>query len=219
MAMDIGKVVRSSPFFAGLSDDACRALAAVCQRRRIRRRAMLFMQDEPGEAMYVLLIGAVQLLKTNAAGDAVVIRTVRPGENFAEAILFEQDRYPVTAVALSESQVLWLPRAEVLRLLDDPGFRGAFVRMLLARLRYLADRLAHQAVGGVEDRLFGFLAEHYGRRPLIRVDITKKSIAAAIGIAPETLSRAIGRLRRRRLLRWDGQSLRVADAAWTKWAS
>ena len=52
----------------------------------------------------------MQLFKTSADGKEVVIKLVRAGEIFGEVVLFEQDRFPVSACALTP--VAGLPPAE-----------------------------------------------------------------------------------------------------------
>ncbi len=81
--------------------------------------------------MYLLIQGAVQLYRDTSDGREIVIRTIQPGETFAEAILFEHDSFPVSAVTLEPSFLLLLPRRQVSCLLDNPRFRDNFVGMLM----------------------------------------------------------------------------------------
>ena len=68
--------------------------------------------------MFLLMSGNIQLCKYSSAGKETVIKVVQPGEIFGEVILFEQDCYPVTAIALSAVKLIELPREQIHRLLD-----------------------------------------------------------------------------------------------------
>ena len=167
--------------------------------------------------MFLLVHGTIRLHKTAPDGNDIVIRTVRPGEVFAEVILFENDVYPVTAVALTETTVLAMHRRDLLQLLSEPDFRDDFIAGLMRKQRYLADRVHYLAAYDVEERFLLYLKGQYGPRTTITPDISKKEIAAAIGTTPETLSRLSQRLAREGKLQWEGRTLRLDPKFWAAW--
>jgi CRP/FNR family transcriptional regulator len=212
----LSAAVSRSEFFRGLSPEACRQMAALGRQRTLRKRETLFFEQTRGTAVFVLLEGAVGLTKSTPEGSEIVVRTVRPGETFGEVILFEEDRYPVTATALTPARVLSFARTDILRLLEHPAFRREFIALLMRKQRYLAERVRYLTAYDVEQRLLIFLREQHGEQPLIVTTLSKKDIAAAIGTTPETLSRLLQRLRREKLLDWKGRSLRIQPALWKR---
>lgn len=216
MADEATRLIGESDLFRGLEPEACRQLAACGRERRLRKREVLFFEGNRGVAVFLLLEGRVGLTKAAADGGEVSIRTIKPGESFAEVILFEQDRYPVTAAALTASRALSFARADLLRLLDHRPFRNAFIAALMRKQRYLAERVRHLASCGVEERLSAFLREQFGEGESITPGLSKKDVAAAIGTTPETFSRLLRRLGRRRLLFWRGKTLCIAPAFWER---
>lgn len=208
--------LRATVFFKELPEDALQELAPCCRGAKWGKRDILFHEGAPGVDMFLLTQGSVQLVKVAADGGEVVIRTVRPGEVFAEVILFEGDRYPVTARALTAVHALALGRAEMRRLLDRPAFRDAFIAMLMRKQRYLAERVQYLAAYDVRDRFLMFLRDHYGDVSPIRPELTKKDMAAAIGATPETFSRLLKRLQQDGAVRWVGNRLEVDPGAWER---
>ena len=196
-----------SSFFSELSKESLQALAGICSTRSLRKRELLFREGQPGGAIYLLRRGAIQLHKSTPDGSEVVIKLVKPGETFAEVVLFEQERYPVTATALAPSELIAFPRLDLHRLLDTPAFRNDFMRMLMRKQRYLAERIVQITSQDVEERLMGFLDEQCGSEPVITLAVSKKDVAAAIGTTPETLSRLLLRLKRRKVLTWKGKTI------------
>jgi CRP/FNR family transcriptional regulator len=176
----------------------------------LRKRETVFMEGQVGTAMYLLVSGNIQLLKTNADGKETVIRTLKPGDAFAEIVLQGEGRYPVSAVALSPSEVIEIQRSAVRRLLSDAQFRDDFIGFLMTKLRYMADRVGYLTSCDVEERFFQFIREQYGEQAEVRTTLSKRDIAAAIGTTPETLSRLINRLKQERRLNWSGRTLRLA---------
>ena len=164
--------------------------------------------------MYLLVRGRISLTKLSLDGHESVIKVIKPGEVFAEVILFEQKQYPVTALALTDILVFKLLRRDLLGLLRQDDFRNDFIAMLLRKQRYLADRIQQLTSQDVEQRLRAFLMEQYGRQEQIQAEINKKQLAAAIDATPETLSRLLQDLKRRKCLVWKQGTISVAAAFW-----
>lgn len=211
MNPDVDRLLAGNEYFRGLSDAHRGALASACLCRSFRKRETLFLEGEKGASIFLLASGAVQLNKSTPDGREIVIRTVQPGEVFAEVVLFEQETYPVSATAVCRSVAVQLPRSAVLGMLRHEAFRNDFIGGLMKRLRYLAERILHLAAYDVEARFFEFLRQHYGSGDSYTVTLRKKDLAAAIGTTPETLSRLLRRLRKDGRIRWKGRSLTLAE--------
>jgi CRP-like cAMP-binding protein len=87
--------------------------------------------------------------------------------------------------------------------------------MLLRKQRYLADKIQQLTSQDVEQRLRAFLIEQYGKQEEIQVEINKKQLAAAIGATPETLSRLLQDLKRRKSMVWKQGIIKVAPDFWS----
>ncbi len=212
--MDIDRLIEEAGFFEGVSPESKRILAQVCLPAEYRRTAAIFFEGTPGDAMFLLVRGRIRLHKTSPDGHDIVIKVIKPGEVFAEIILFEEKHYPVTAVALTPVLVLKLLRRDLLGLLGRQDFRNDFITMLLRKQRYLAERIRELTSQDVEERLRGFLREQYGECEIITPEINKKQLAAAVGATPETLSRLLQNLRRAKQLVWRGKTIRTTRDFW-----
>lgn len=214
VTMDIPRILSQTRFFEGISPSSKEALSKLCMPCERPKQTMLFREGEPGEAMYLLARGRISLHKLSPEGRETVIKVIKPGEVFAEVILFEQKFYPVTAVALTEILVFRLFRRDLLGLLRQDDFRNDFIAMLLRKQRYLADRIQQLTSQDVEQRLRTFLREQYGEQEHIHAEINKKQLAAAIDATPETLSRLLQELKQRKCLVWKQGIITTAPAFW-----
>lgn len=214
--MDAVELLRQCSYFSGLSEEHRRELAGLCRVKKIGKQECLFSEGREGHEIFILATGSVQLVKNTADGKSVVIRTVEPGEAFGEVILFEQNTYPVTAVALRESEAYGLAREDLVRLMADEGFRNDFMAFLMGRLRYLANRMLYLTSYDVDERFLRFLKEQYGEREEYELTMSKKDMAAAIGTTPETLSRLMQRLGGEGILSVAGKTIRFKEGFWDK---
>ncbi|MDM7994526.1 MAG: Crp/Fnr family transcriptional regulator [Acidobacteriota bacterium] len=212
--MNIQRILDQTRFFEGISPSSKEALSKVCIPYERPKQTVLFREGEPGEAMYLLARGRISLMKLSPEGRETVIKVLKPGEVFAEVILFEQKLYPVTALALTEILVFKLQRRDLLGLLRQEDFRNDFIAMLLRKQRYLTVRIQQLTSQDVEQRLRAFLIEQYGPQEQIHIEINKKQLAAAIDATPETLSRLLQDLKQRKRLFWKQGIIAVSPQFW-----
>ncbi len=212
--MDVPRIFEQARFLEGISKQSKEALSKLCIPCKRPKHTVLFHEGEAGEAMYLLARGRVSLHKLSPEGREVVIKVIKPGEVFAEVILFDKKFYPVVAVALTDILAFKLLRRDLLNLLRQEDFRNDFIAMLLRKQRYLADKIQQLTSQDVEQRLRAFLIEQYGARDQICAEINKKQLAAAIGTTPETLSRLLQDLKRRKWMIWKQGIITVAPGFW-----
>ncbi|HSR88727.1 MAG TPA: Crp/Fnr family transcriptional regulator [Pontiella sp.] len=212
--MNIELLINNTSFFKGLSEEHRRELARICEMMTVKKRDYLFHEGEKGSRMFLLTGGNVQLHKNTADGREVVIRMIKPGDVFAEVVLFEKERYPVSARAVTNADMLVFPKDGIHRLLAEESFRNDFIALLMAKQRYLAERIQELTTKDVEHRFFAFLRSQYGEQELIKTPLSKKDIAAAIGTTPESLSRLILRLTEDEIIDWQGREIRILADPW-----
>lgn len=212
--MDIELLIKNASFFKGLNDEHHGELARICTLKKIKKREYLFHEGETGKSMFLLIDGNVQLHKNTEDGREVVIRVVKPGEIFAEVVLFEADCFPVSARAVTPVDVLVFPKDGIHRLLAEEHFRSDFIAQLMMKQRYLTERIQELTTKDVEYRFFTFLRDQYGEKELIHTPLSKKDIAAGIGTTPESLSRLILRLTEDEIIDWKGKEIRILTNPW-----
>lgn len=207
--MSIREQLEKASFFRGLSDEHRTELEEISVLKSVAKRDYLFHEGELGCNMFLMLEGSMQLHKNTEEGREVVIRVVQAGDVFGEVVLFEKERYPVSARAVTQVQVLMFSKMGIYRLLNQESFRNDFIAMLMMKQRYLATRIQELTTQDVEQRLFAFLHTQYGEGPNFQVPLSKKDVAAAIGTTPESLSRLLQRLQDEGVLEWKGGKVRM----------
>lgn len=204
----IGILSRIS-LFENLPPAQIEAVAEISENHMVKKKEQLFQGGAPGDRVYILVQGAIQLYNISREGKEVVIKVVKPGEMFGEVVLFERDTYPAYATVLKNSQLFSFKKSDFLHLLDEPAFRAAFISQIMKKMRYLTEQVHHIATLDVVDRLFLFFKEHHGDARSFNVGLSKKDIAAAIGTTQETLSRTIRKLAECGAISWEGKQVEL----------
>jgi len=212
--MDFDALLSQTNLLSGLSGASMRRITDALAVRTVPRNTTLFLERQEGESLFVLVSGSVKLQRVSDEGREVVVNVVQPGEMFAEVILFEDSRYPVTAVAAEESQVIEIPKRKVHELLAEEDFRNEFLGGVMRKLRFLVDQVYVLTSCDVRERFLRFLRRRYGLRERYRLVVPKKDIAAVLGTTPETLSRTLAELQDDGYISMQGRELSVFAAAW-----
>jgi uncharacterized membrane protein len=146
------------PLFKLLDEQERTGLASVLDLRPVAKGDVLFRVGEPGNCMFVVRLGAVELFAQDTMGQKIVLETAGPGDQFGELALFDGGARTATAVALEDCELLSLDRDDLLGFvrrhpdagLDMLAIMARRIRETNLRLARMAARNANEAM---EDRL------------------------------------------------------------------
>jgi CRP-like cAMP-binding protein len=149
--------------FQGLEPAERARIAAIAEPRSLSAQSPLFREGEPGDALWVLLSGSVEVVKRDGAGHQQVLATLQAPTVLGEAsLLLEDGPRSASALAVTELSLLRVPGLEFRRLLaaqDLAALKLTVVlgRVLALRLVQMNERLiAVQQVGAPSSALTEF---------------------------------------------------------------
>lgn len=211
-------LVRGVPWLGALGDAEIKALLADSEVRSLKSREWLFRQDTPAEWLYIVIGGAVRLVRAAADGRLATIRCVERGGTLGELSMVSREGiYLYSSEALSRTQVLAIPAARCRELLDrQPECRAEFMSRLALELTDRLEDLALMTQGDAMVRLVSYILRQLpgGRAKgprVVRLTIPKRWLAAQLAMTPETLSRLLAKLRDSGAIAIDRQRLTVLD--------
>lgn len=184
---------------------------------QLSENSILFEQNSPLTDIYLLMSGGIKLQRLAPSGDEKVIEIIRPGQTFAEAVLFlGGSKYPVSAVSVSPSVVVAINAETYLSLLHTSNsLCKNLLGNLSQRLHWMVnevDRLTlHNATFRVVDYLLSHISEDNNDRSAVSLGAPKHVIASRLSIKPETLSRTLKDLSKQGLINLDGQQIDLVD--------
>jgi len=187
------------PLFKSMAPALLQTLLADTSVRRYTRHTVLFLQGEPAERFYVVFDGWVKLFRETPDGHETVIAVFTRGESFAEAASFAEGVFPVSAEAIEETRLLVVPAASFTRRLrEDPELAINMLGSMSQHLRGLVQQVEQRTVKSAAQRVSAFLLRlraDDGGGAKINLPTDKALVAARLGMQPETLSRALAKLR------------------------
>src|SRR5947209_7403591 len=129
MPCDAGMLAKNE-LFEQLTEEDRAQLALVVDRRELQAGKTLFQAGEPGESLFVVSTGEVELFIKDTAGQKIVLTVAREGEIFGELALLDRGARTATAIALVDTELLELDRDDLLLLFQKTP--EAAVRLLAA---------------------------------------------------------------------------------------
>jgi len=202
-------ILQQIPIFAELEERVLAQLAARCVPRAVGEGFTLFRAGEPCAGLYVVLEGRVRVYRSSPDGREQTVAVEGPGRAVAELPLFDGGPYPASAVTMSPSRLVFLPRGEFEHAFrSDPDVAAAVVRALGGRLRHLVQLVETVAFRDVAARLAMRLADYADGNGTpesggvaFLLERTQEELATEIGTARESVSRALKQLTTRGLIR------------------
>jgi len=124
------RMLAKNELFEQLTEEDRAQLAQVVDRRELAAGTTLFQAGEPGESLFVVSSGEVELFIKDTAGQKIVLTVARDGEIFGELALLDRGARTATACALVDTELLELDRDDLLLLFQKTP--EAAVRLLAA---------------------------------------------------------------------------------------
>jgi CRP-like cAMP-binding protein len=209
--------LRAHHLFAGLDEPQFAAVAAAADVSELAAGQLLFQRGDPARHFYVVASGEVKLALQSRAGDEKVVERLRPGQSFAEALMFvAMPVFPLAAIAIEPSRVIAIGSADFLAMLRASP--ETCLRMLAdlshrlhARIREIEELTLESATHRLVRHLLALEPAAGGRT--VTLDESRQLLASRLAIKPETLSRILKGLSESGAIRVDGRSIELTDPA------
>jgi NTE family protein len=159
--------LRNIPFFGGLDDSVLEAISRRLQREHYHKGSAVFLEDEPGDCMYVIETGQVKVVAERGVQEKI-FGYLGPGNFFGEMALLLGERRSATARVVIDADLL------VLRKNDFDELLEIHPQIALMMSQELGRRLTRS-------NLSPFLREEF-------------NIVAALGAATPTLARNLAQV-------------------------
>ncbi len=196
-------LIARQKYFKHVGTTVLRAMLGGARKRRVRRREILFGQDDPAATPYLLIHGRMKVTYLDPEGGQIIVRFVNPGEGMGGLGLLGIPNYMVSAEATEDSVVLaWDAVAMDALLTRHPSITFAIAMLMADRIKELIHRLAEISTLPVEQRLArAVLRLAQATEPAAQtLVVSQQDLAEYCGTTLYTVSRVVSAWTRRRLV-------------------
>lgn len=193
-----------------MSSDGKNLLDAEKNQMKFAKGNYLFHEGEESRGVYCVSAGLVKLERVSRSGGARLLNVVQAGDILGSRTVFSDEKYSMSAVALEDASVCFVPRSILLKLVQrEPSLAISLLCDISREAKRNDGRLYQSseisAPGRVADTLL-FLKENFGGRRW-----TRSEIAAWAGTTAETVVRCLSQFEKDALIELKGHSISIKD--------
>ena len=213
--------LRCSSFFCSLSQESTRDLDEIKHVNSYPEGALVFVEGQAARGVYVVCQGRAKLMSTNRDGKTLILKIAEPGEILGLHSVIGGKAHELTVETLQPSQLAFIPREEFLNFLKAHGDACLHAAQHLSRdcqsaydsIRSIG--LSHSVTEKLARLLLQWCSDGRAADGTIRIKLalTHEEIAQLIGSSRETVTRALGDLKKGRVAELNGATLLVRDKA------
>jgi CRP-like cAMP-binding protein len=190
-----------------------------------RQRQLIFHEGTPAHGLYILCHGAVKLYQSDRFGHDHILDIAVPGDVLGELPLDPHECFSVSAEAVADSQLCYLPRERLVAFIQEHPMTGVrLIESLSKALSTARKRVRALALKRAESRLAELLihlanaagasgsnGNGNGERRLT-LNYSRQELGAMIGVSQETVIRMFGRLKQKRAIETRHRDVVITDA-------
>ena len=201
--------------FQDLSPRDMQELNRITTMSTVPRGRVFYRPEEPGEVLFILKEGRVQLYRISPEGKKLVITTLGPHTLFGEMALLGTKMHNTFAEAIDDCLICVMSRTDLERLiLNKPQVALRILEITGKRLREAEERLENMAFKGIPARLASLLlrlAEEQGTNEIS--GLTHQDLAESVGTYRETATQVLNDLKAQGLIEIGRKRISILDAA------
>lgn len=107
------EILKNIPFFSGLSDEDLQQIVEKIKLEYFPADHVVFSEGDPGDIMYVIKRGEVQVIRDNA-----ILAVLKDGQFFGEMALVSDEPRNASIKTVSDVEVLTLAKEDFKNLLE-----------------------------------------------------------------------------------------------------
>jgi len=128
---------------------------------------VIFSEGEPGDEMFIIIEGAVEIRKRTSMSTSKTLTTFKPGDIFGEMAIIENKPRSATAVATKAGRMLALNEAMFLAMIErNPDFARKMILVLSERLRKADAIIQNLTSTNRQNQILAGLRQYAGEKGL-----------------------------------------------------
>ncbi len=199
--------------FQDLTPREMEELNRITTMSTVKKGRVFYRPEEPGEVLFILKEGRVQLYRISPEGKKLVITTLGPHTLFGEMALLGTKMHNTFAEAVEDCLICVMSRTDLERLiLSKPQVALRILEITGKRLREAEERLESMAFKGIPARLASLLlrlSEEQGSDEV--TGLTHQDLAESVGTYRETATQVLNDLKSQGLIEIGRKRIKILD--------
>ena len=210
-------IVREFSSLKALTKDELVKLSDCKTSHIIKKGEVIFEEGENVNGIYCIKDGICKLTKLSANGKDHIVKLVTKGELLGQRSMISDEPVNLSAVALEDMQVCFIPKSEVMGYFDKNNqFSMNVMKSICGDLKEADDHMVNLAQKTVKERLAEtllYLHDTFGENEdnSLKVQLSRDELASMIGTATESCIRLLSDFKKLGLIELTGKKIFLKD--------
>ena len=210
-------IVREFSSLKALKKEELLRVAECKTSYHVKKGAFLFEEGESVNGIYCIKDGVCKLSKLSANGKDQIVKLMKPGELLGQRSMISDEPANLSAVALEDMQVCFIPKAEILGFFDNNNqFSMNMMKSICGDLKEADDNKVSMAQKTVKARLAEtllYLDSSFGKNAdgSLHIQLSREELGGMIGTATESCIRLLSDFKKSGLIELDGKKIILKD--------
>ncbi|CAM3991502.1 Crp/Fnr family transcriptional regulator [Flavobacterium cucumis] len=210
-------IVRQFSSLKALNKDELLRMAECKTSYTIKKGEPIFEEGEVTNGIYCIKDGVCKLSKLSDNGKDQIVKLVKPGELLGQRSMISDEPANLSAVALEDMEVCFIPRSEVMQFFTQNNqFSMNVMKTICEDLKGADDHMVNMAQKTVRQRLAEtliYLEDTFGKNDdgTLRIQLSREELAGMIGTATESCIRLLSELNKSTYIELIGKKIKLLD--------
>lgn len=210
-------IVREFSSLKALTKNELVHLAECKTSRTIKKGEVIFEEGENVNGIYCIKDGVCKLTKLSPNGKDHIVKLVTKGELLGQRSMISDEPVNLSAIALEDMQVCFIPKTEVMGFFDKNNqFSMNVMKTICGDLKEADHHMVNLAQKTVKERLAEtllYLHDTFGQNEdkTLKVQLSRDELASMIGTATESCIRLLSDFNKLGLIELTGKKILLKD--------
>lgn len=210
-------IVREFSSLKALTKDELIKLSDCKTSHIIKKGEVIFEEGENVNGIYCIKDGICKLTKLSANGKDHIVKLVTKGELLGQRSMISDEPVNLSAVALEDMQVCFIPKSEVMGYFDKNNqFSMNVMKTICGDLKEADGHMVNLAQKTVKERLAEtllYLHNTFGKNEdnSLKIQLSRDELASIIGTATESCIRLLSDFNKLGLIELNGKKIILKD--------
>jgi len=192
-------------------------LKELCKDKKVktlRKKAELFAEGETPVSIFFLKSGSIKTYQSHPDGKELITNLYKEGDYFGFEPLLENSSYPETAVALEDSEVISIPKADFLTLVSSHhDVASGFISLLCQKVNEKEKQLLNLAYNSIRQRTAEALLKVSAlNKDQGKINISREDLSKIVGTASESVIRVLSEFKEEEIIEIESGKIKVIRA-------
>jgi len=180
-----------------------------------KKGAMIFQQDDQGDAMYIVQKGSVEISIISDEGKKLSLNVMKAGSVFGEIAALDQGIRTASAIAQERVVATRYTRNDLLNLIKlKPEIALDTINLLCSRIRWVSQQVEELAMLDIQARLANRLLILHRKfaEPDGKLKMSQSDLADFLGVTRESINKVLQGWRAKGAIKLSRGSIQVINA-------